>query len=348
MKLEEILAQVQESDSLEVLRPHWDESVATLGQGLPSFLDPDEFTVSREYCGFGPDVDPLLEETARRIARDPALRHLAWHCFRLLWEHVEYNLMGQWPALERALGEMSGVFYLLVTMGMVPRVCAVHQSMGVPDQVTRETCTQVSCKAGDFRLMTGGRLGLTRNALFWMRHYVAGRLFRLGRMEYMIQPFRGGVEVYRNHETGAVIALAPEGVRYNPEGYVSGAGDLGDTEHGWAATLVRDDKAVTGYPISPCGMAVRQEVRLPQPGTREAGGWECVLREGDPTLDMHIPAGGGMTMERCGDSMRRAVAFFQRFFPDTTCRAITCSSWIFNTQLEQIRLSSENLVRYQR
>ena len=169
-----------------------------------------------------------------------------------------------------------------------------------------------------------------------------GRLFRLGRMEYMIQPFRGGAEVYRNRETCAVIALAPEGERYNQKGYVDGAEDLCDSEPGWTATLVHDGDAVTGYPISPCGMAVPREVRLPQPV------WECVLKAGDPTLDMHIPAGGGMTLERCGDSMRRAVAFFQRFFPRTTCRAIACSSWIFNTQLEQIRLSSDHLVRFQR
>jgi GNAT domain-containint protein/N-acyltransferase family protein len=342
MKIEEILAQLQEPGALEALRPHWDESVATLGQGRPGFLDPEEFTISRQYCGFGAEVDPLLEETARRIARDPALRYLAWHCFRLLGEHGDYHSMGEWPALERALGEMSGVFYLLVAMGMVPRVRAVHKTMGVPDEVTRETCTQVSCFAGNFRRMTGGRLGVTRNTLPWLRHYIAGRLFRLGRMEYMIQPYRGGAEVYRNRETGAVIALAPEGVRYNREGYVETAGSLGGSEHGWTATLVRDDEAVTGYPISPLGMAVRQEVRLPRPA------WECVLTAGDPTLDMHIPAGGGMTPERCGDSMRRAVAFFQRFSPGTTCRAITCSSWIFNTQFEQIRLSSDNLVRYQR
>ena len=342
MKLEEILAQLQESGSQEALRPHWDESVATLGQGLPGFLDPDEFIISREYCGFGSEVDPLLEETARRIAHDPALRDLAWHCFRLLGEHVEYHSMGEWPTLEGALGERSGVFYLLVAMGVVPRVRAVHKTMGVPDEVTRETCTQVSCFAGNYRRMTGGRLGVTRNTLPWLRHYMAGRLFRLGRMEYMIQPYRGGAEVYRNRETGAVIALAPEGVRYNREGYVESTGSPGDSEHGWTATLVRDDEAVVGYPISPCGMAVRQEIRLPRPM------WECVLKAGDPTLDMHIPAGGGMTPERCGDSMRRAEAFFQRFFPCTPCRAITCSSWIFNTQFEQIRLSSDNLVRYQR
>jgi hypothetical protein len=342
MKLAEILVSLQEPDSLEALRPHWDESAATLGLGVPSFLDPAEFTVSRDYCGFGPEVDPLLEEVASRIARDPALRHLAWHCFRLLWEHEEYHAMGQWPALERTFGERSGLFYLLIAMGMVPRVRAAHQSMGVPDEVTRETCTQVSCFAGNFRRMTGGRLGVTHSTLGWLRHYVAGRLFRLGRLEYMIQPFRGGAEVYRSRETGAVIALAPDGARYNRDGYMGSARGLPDSEPGWTATLVRDGDAVTGYPISPCGMAVRREVRLPQPV------WECVLKEGDPTLDMHIPAGGGMTLERCGDSMRRAVSFFERFFPDTPCRAIRCASWIFNTQFEQIALSSDNLVRYQR
>src|SRR5207248_3186864 len=159
---------------------------------------------------------------------------------------------------------------------------------------------QVSCSAINFHRMTGGRLGVTRNTLAWIRHHVAGRLFRLGRMEYMIQPFRGGVEVYPHCETGEVIALAPEGVRYNPEGFVVPEG-RGDADPGWTATLVRDDEAVTGYPISPRGMAVHQEVRLPQPE------WECVVKAGDPTIDMHIPAGGEMTLERCGDSMRRAV-----------------------------------------
>jgi hypothetical protein len=123
---------------------------------------------------------------------------------------------------------------------------------------------------------------------------------------------------------------------------VDGAGGRFDTAHGWTATLVHDADAVTGYPVSSRGMAVRREVRLPR------AAWECVLQKEDPVLEMHIPAGGGMTRERCGDSMRRAVAFFRRFFPDRPFRSIACSSWIFNTQFEEIRLSSENLVRFQR
>src|SRR5690348_7856549 len=147
MELAKVVIQIQEPDALEVLQPHWEESVATLSEEVPPFLDPAEFTVSREYCGFGPEVDPLLEAAARRIMDDPALRRLAWHCSRLLWEHEDYSGMGQWPSLECALGERSGVFYLLVAMGMVPRVRAVHEAMGVPNEVTRETCTWVATSA---------------------------------------------------------------------------------------------------------------------------------------------------------------------------------------------------------
>jgi hypothetical protein len=63
---------------------------------------------------------------------------------------------------------------------------------------------------------------------------------------------------------------------------------------------------------------------------------------------MHIPEGGGMELEACGDSMRRAADFFRVHFPHVSCRAIACSSWIFNTQFERIPLSSGNLVRFQR
>ena len=55
-----------------------------------------------------------------------------------------------------------------------------------------------------------------------------------------------------------------------------------------------------------------------------------------------------MTLERCGDSMRSAAAFFSRHFPERPCAAIACWSWIFNTQFEETLSPDSNLVRYQR
>ncbi len=46
--------------------------------------------------------------------------------------------------------------------------------------------------------------------------------------------------------------------------------------------------------------------------------------------------------------MRQAAVFFRRHFPDRPCRATSCYSWIFNTQLERIHMSTDHLVRFQR
>jgi len=55
-----------------------------------------------------------------------------------------------------------------------------------------------------------------------------------------------------------------------------------------------------------------------------------------------------MTPARTASSMKGAVAFFRRFFPDRPFVGIASRSWIFNTQLQQILPPTANLVMYQR
>ena len=249
--------------------------------------------------------------------------------------------MRAWPPLEGVLGELAGAFYLLVALAMVPRVRAKHRELGVAEEVTRETCQEIWCFSDNYRRGHDGRVGIPLNQLFWLRLYPAGRLFRVGRFEYKLQPYNGGVEVYRDRETGETIALAPDGMRFNREGYVDGNAGVFDPD-AWTATLAVDEEHATGTPFAPMGMAVCRQVRLP------LARWERVLGKGEMTLDMHIPAGGGMSPALCGDSMRRATAFFRETFPDKPFRSITCFSWLFNTQLEQILPPDANLVQYQR
>lgn len=342
MTTEEALQGVGEPGAIEALRPHWDELATLPDTEAPPFLLPEEIALHRDWCGFGPEVEALLCEAAARIMAVPALRLLARHCERLLFVHTDYTGLREWPSLETALGDQSGSFYLLVAMAMVPRVIAKHEEMGVPEEITRDTCRQVRCFSENYARGMGERLGIYRQQLYWLRHYPAGHLFRLGRMEYRLIPYSGGVDVYRHRNTGTVVALAPEGMRFHQEGYAIEAADNVVEEPDWVATRVDMGDAVIGFPISPYGMAVRREVRL------HHDTWELVLTKGDNTLDMHIPAGGGMTPERCYDSMRRAVAFFRRHFPDRPFAAITCNSWIFNTQLDGILPPSANLVAFQR
>ncbi len=331
MDLRQALSRLGAPEAADALAPHWQESVRDLGARTPPFLEPAELRAAREYGGFPPQVQGRLEAEALRIAGDPALRLLAWHCHRLLYDHPDYDRFQEWPA---ALG---GSFGLLVAMGMVSRVREAHAAMGVSDDVTRETCSQLACFAQNYARGSGGGLGIPVSQIFWTRHYPACRLFRLGRMEYMIRASRGGAVAFRHRRSGTVVALAPDGTRYTDEGQVAWQPD-----GGWTARLERTPESVSGSLISPFGFAERRRVTL---ALRD---WECVLAPDDATLDMHIPEGGAMSLEACGDSMRRAAAFFARFFPNRVCRTFGCSSWILNTQLERIRLSSQNLVRFQR
>jgi len=64
-------------------------------------------------------------------------------------------------------------------------------------------------------------------------------------------------------------------------------------------------------------------------------------------LEMHIPPGGGMTPARCAESMRMALGFFPRHFPERTFKGFTCASWILNPRFGSILPPTANLRRFQ-
>ncbi len=342
MELKTILTQLGEPDATDALRPHWEASEATFPGERPSFLTPAEFEVSREWSGFGPEIDPALEKTADRIAENPALLRLAWHGYWLLFKAPDYNQFRDWPTLKRALAESSGIFNLLLSLAAVPRLRAVHNARGVPEQVTRHTALDIRIGAHRYKSISGGRLGMERRLLFWHRLVSSGDLYRLGRMQYVLRPFRGQVRVYRSRSTNRVLALSEGGIRFNREGYVDGAGGVTDAENGWTSCLTETKTTVTGSPISPYGMAIRRERTL------SLDDWNPVLSPGDPVLEMHIPEGEAITPDVCRSSMQQALDFFPKYEPDRPFVSFACYSWIFNTQLEEMLFPASNLVRYQR
>jgi hypothetical protein len=334
MSLIQVLQQLNVPDALELMQPHWDESMNTLPTPYPRFLNAEVAVASASYCGLPATAAETLVDTCQQIQANKALLQLAWHCHQLLIEHMDYKQMKEWPDLTAALDENASVFYLLVALAIVPRIKELYgRKMGVPEDICRDSCRQIACFAGNYANMNNGALGITLKQLYWLRNYLAARLFRVGRFEYMIRPFFGGAQVYRSKKTNATIALAPDGTHYNADGYVA---------DDWVAQIQQTDDMVIGYPISPYGMAIRKQVQLP------LNEWECVLKKDDPILELHIPEGGSMHLDACLDSMHRGVAFFRQFFPNEPFQAIACLSWILNNQLQEIKLSSDNLARFQR
>ena len=76
--------------------------------------------------------------------------------------------------------------------------------------------------------------------------------------------------------------------------------------------------------------------------------WEAVLKPGDQTLEFHIPGGEPLDQAACGESFRRSLKFFAKYFPEITPRAIYVGTWLLDPQLREMLPAMSNLVRFQR
>jgi hypothetical protein len=97
-----------------------------------------------------------------------------------------------------------------------------------------------------------------------------------------------------------------------------------------------------GALVAPTGQVVRSPVDLP------GEDWERALAPGDPVLHLHIPAGSPMDFDQCGQSLREALRFFPRHFPERPFFAFACSSWLLDPTLAQLLPPESNIVRFQR
>ena len=340
MDLQAVLSTLGLGTSLEVLAEHWAESESCFPARPPRFLVPGVISATREFARLPSGADPTLHEAARRILASEALRHLAWHCSRLAHEHLDYSptSMRQWPLLTEALGELDGAFYLLIGLDAVTRMRSVHGLLGIPEAVSRDSCCDYLEALTIHREHHSGRFGVLPQTLYWHRNLVRGELYRLGRLEYMLRPFPDRVVAYRHRTTRAVVALSVDGACFDADGYVSSV----EAPDAWPAALTEAADQVEGVPIAPRGHALRRRVSL------MLSDWERTLSPGDTVLEVHIPAGGRMTPDRCRASMQQALEFFPHYFPDRTFTGFACQSWILNPELDRIYRPDSNMVTWQR
>ncbi|MDY7011648.1 MAG: acyltransferase domain-containing protein [Planctomycetota bacterium] len=342
MELKNVLAALGEEDCLEAVSPYWEESEACFPKELPPFLQPERIKESRKWCLLAEYDEPKILETAKRVAEDENLLHLAWHCYRLTFHYPKFLALSGFPSLEKSLGkDMKGLFYLLVDMELAPFLRDLHKRMGVDEAVTRNNLTQIRDMNWGYRKSNEGRPG--SGLSYWLKHHTNGELFRIGRMQYFIKPSFGFVEAYRNRETGEVVSVAEDGLTMTDDGFMTFEGE--EKTATWITEHVTDYQAgtTTGNVILPDkGITLKQKITL------DLNVWRHVLGKGSLMLSMHIPGGGTMALKKCIESARDAFVFFEKHFPHRPVVGIDCISWIFGPQLEDMFEADSNLVELMR
>lgn len=316
---------------------------------LPFFLSPQTIFENAAYATLEYARAQELAQFANWITQNDALRQSAEQL-----HHETYYNSSEWGQgfSATAFGEEVNVLYLLIAFDAIRQLRTVHAQRGIPDLITRTTATALTNAARRYAQYNDGKLGLEDWVLrYWFNVVGSGDLYRLGRVEFIWEPFEPAIRVYRHRQTGQVHALAEDGVNFTQEGYqpfvlpekaMARYGWSADQGEIWTARVTEDATEVTGTPISPLGYALRQEITLP------LADWALIFRQGDPVLEMHIPNFAPLTLDLLKDSFEQALDFFPRYHPERPFRAFSCNSWLFNTQWVEMLPPTSNILAFQR
>ncbi|MDA0711246.1 MAG: acyltransferase domain-containing protein [bacterium] len=333
----------------------WRESARSSPEKLP-FLEAPFVQEYGTWASLPQEAIAFLVEAAHACAADPDIKLLAWHAHRLLFGSEAAEQRGatrDWPLLAPVMGKFGGAFYLLIVLSGMPGIRAFHRARHVPDDIARLTYrdTYVWAKQYyDIGAFVHDRFthpdephcwGLCTRILPWLMSHLAGDLFRIGRLQFKTGAFRQQLRAYRHRKTGQMRLIAEPGLAFRRDGNFDGAGGIVDA-HAWTSGLNESGTEVSGHLIHPDGHAVREVTALP------LSTWECVLTQGEPILEIHIPEDGPMDFDACGSALRQAAAFFPDHFPDRPFKAICCTSWLLDPTYQDLLSPGSNIVRFQK
>jgi len=317
-------------------------------------LNEDRLHYWSKRAGVAPQAAAELAGIARQVKDDSTLLPI-FASF-----HEATALRGEWrrqwsplpfdPTVQSVFGERTSLFYVLAYMAALPYAEKEYLRRGIGAEVFDATMSDFGLWLFYIYERTG-RWGFDRFMWIWL--HLTGELFRLGRLQYVLTNFEFGVAAFRHKNTRRVLLLADPEVKLRADGCALGAGrvHLDDDQpveaeppsaETWQATFTESADGWCGNPVVPYGNVLKPQLFLPRPE------WECLLRRGDPVLDVHIPRYAPFTVEACRDSLRQACDFFPAQYPQRLFKATFCHTWFFTPQLQQILPAESNIVRFQR
>lgn len=331
-----------EAEALVATLPDFAFSAATL-PGMPHFMQREYY---EKYClWIGADsaeLLPWMDQVSALTAADRMLQLYAWHAYNVLFIfRTQSHTFSSWPAAESKLGKLTGIFDLMIAMSAIELYEANYRKLGLPEHFARDAAKWLGGTIEIHRASHQGFPGICRSQVYWLRHYIETRLFRIGRFEFMTEPLNTETaRLFRHKDTGEIVALCNDGWALTREGYRLRWDE--PPENAVATTRYRNDgKIAVGTLIDPHGFAL--------PGretTLDLNVFEPAFRPHDIVPGVHIPAGGHMTLEAARESFKQAVDFYRRYL-HLNVPAFCCFSWIFNTAFER-ELPGSNLAKLMR
>jgi hypothetical protein len=233
--------------------------------------------------------------------------------------------------------ELSDLYPLMVLAAAAGLTKEQNERAGIPESITIETLKDTNIWLDNY-YKTNGRYGLAEYP--WLARHYAGNLFKIGRLQYEISLYPDWGYVFKNKETGRLVALSAS-AKISSSGHITGSS--GEEDCVFQASFAYDGEMFEGNKIdTEKGIVLEDKVKL------SCNEWDLILKPGDLVWNLHIPQGEKLEYEACLKSMKEAGRFFKAHFPELRFSAIICSSWLLDTNLVHILPENSYIVKFMR
>ena len=270
---------------------------------------------------------PELVELARVMAKDAVRGLVRCHA-------VEFYQ----PRPECLTGFAREAYAFLYTQLCVLEGRKALRERGIPEEYDADIPERMTRKQLKKYVETGD---ISFDDYPWDMNFYCCQIFFLDRFYFI--PYRWGDTpvAWRNRETGKVTALWRPGDRFRRDGQFDGVNGITDPE-AFTTVYEETEDAVRGNRVLPEGRVSPEIVTL------DKKTWRRALGEDDFLLALHIPGGEGYTPERVKSSCEKALAFYDRYYPEYHYVGFWSESWLYDPGLREIVKPDRNIVRVQK
>lgn len=299
--------------------------------------------LEREYDCFGEKYWPIYLEAAEKTAKIEALDRFLALMARAVQDAEQKDEEIRSTSLLRAPEGADPFAYRmlfgLVACSQLDTAAATMRRKGIPEDILKDTLRLVIGCEASYERRHGGQHGY--DILWWAQLHIDGKLYRIGRLELeLLEELPFPILVLR-HKNGAVAALA-DGERVHRGGYVLGSLHYEDEAGAWEARVEESEEAWIGHAYLENGYIAAETTVYPK------AEWEKVLAAGDPAVNVHIPAGGGLTPAVVDETLAQFRSFLAQYYPEFAYKAFVCASWLMDPQLDTLLPETSNIVQFSR
>ncbi len=175
----------------------------------------------------------------------------------------------------------------------------------------------------------------------WDMNFYTCSIFLLDRFYFIPCRFEDSFTMYRNKNTNQVIALRHAEEEFRRDGQVNGINEVFDEAGKFVSVWQETESEIKANRINPMGYVEKKPVTI------EKDEWKVALKAGDILLGFHIPSGPGYTPSRLKISMKMALDFFSKYYPEIPIKGFWSESWLYDTHLSLILKKDSNIVQMQ-